>query len=144
MREFADRAHQRRREDDRGVLVHGDLDQGLEVAQLQRQRVSRHHIGGLRQLAGGERLALGGDDLGPLLALGLGLANHRALHAVGQLDAPELDDRDLDSPLFCLHVEDLADVLILDRDHRADRILDAVIGHGAHVDADVVLGDDPL
>jgi hypothetical protein len=115
--------------------------------------------------------------LPPLFALCLGLASHRTLHAVGQLNVPELDDRDLDPPLFCLDVEDLADVLIdavglrqqlvervtshhrpkrglgdladrgldvLDRDHRTDRILHAVIGHRGHVDADVVLGDDPL
>jgi hypothetical protein len=74
--------------------------------------VSRHHVGCPRQLVGGECLALCGDDLGSLFALGLGLASHRALHIVGQLDVSELDDRDLDPPLFCLHVEDLADVLI--------------------------------
>ena len=67
---------------------------------------------GVGQLAGGERLALGGDDLGALLALGLGLTGHRALHALGQLDVLELDDRDLHAPLLGLDVEDLADVLV--------------------------------
>jgi hypothetical protein len=33
---------------------------------------------------------------------------------------------------------------VLDRDHRTDRILHPVIGHGRHINADVVLGDDPL
>ena len=33
---------------------------------------------------------------------------------------------------------------VLDRDHRPGRILDPVVGHRGHVDADVVLGDDPL
>ena len=41
---------------------------------------------------------------------------------------------------------DLADrgLDVLDRDHRTDWILHPVIGHRGHVDADVVLGDDPL
>ena len=33
---------------------------------------------------------------------------------------------------------------VLDRHHRADRVLDAVVGDGRDVDADVVAGDDPL
>jgi hypothetical protein len=33
---------------------------------------------------------------------------------------------------------------VLDRHHRANRISDPVIGHGRHVDADVVARDDPL
>jgi hypothetical protein len=33
---------------------------------------------------------------------------------------------------------------ILDRDHRLDRIGDAVVGHGGDVNADVVVGDDAL
>ena len=43
-------------------------------------------------------LALGVDDLRPPLALGLGLARHRPLHAARDLDVLDLDDRDLDSP----------------------------------------------
>ncbi len=43
-----------------------------------------------------------------ILALGLGLAGHRPLHAVGQLDVLELDDGDLDAPFLGLDVEDLA------------------------------------
>src|SRR4051812_2327885 len=65
--QLLDRAHERGRKDDRGVLVDGDLDQGLEVAELQREWVRHHHVGGLGELAGGERLAFGGDDLGALL-----------------------------------------------------------------------------
>jgi hypothetical protein len=53
-------------------LVDPDLDQVLDAAQLQGQRVGHHDVGGRAQLVGGQRLALGGDDLGRLLALGLG------------------------------------------------------------------------
>src|ERR1700733_8938216 len=67
--ELGDRAHQGRREDDGRVLVDRNLDQGLEVAQLQGERVGHHHVRSDRELAGGERFALGGDDLGALLAL---------------------------------------------------------------------------
>jgi hypothetical protein len=43
-------------QNDGGVLVDGDLHQGLEVAQLQRERVGRHQVGVMGQLAGGECL----------------------------------------------------------------------------------------
>jgi hypothetical protein len=56
----------------------------------QRERVGNHHIGCLCQLVCGEGFALRGNGLGALLALGLSLASHRALHAVGQLDIPVL------------------------------------------------------
>jgi hypothetical protein len=107
-----DPAHQRRREDDGGVLVDGDLHQGLEVAQLEGERVLHHDVGGPSQLSGGERLAFSGDDLRALLTLGLGLAGHRALHAAGQLNVLELDHRDLDAPVLRLDVKDLADVVV--------------------------------
>ena len=65
------------------LFVPRDLEQRLQVPQLQGRRVARMHLGGLRQLLGRLELALGADDLGAPLALGLGLARHRALHAVG-------------------------------------------------------------
>jgi len=74
--------------------------------------MGHHHVGGVRELARGERLALRGDDLRALLALSLGLTGHRALHRVGQLDVLQLDGRDLYSPLLGLDVEDLADVAV--------------------------------
>ena len=37
-------------------MINRDLDQGLEVAQLQRERVGDHHVGCLRQLVCRERL----------------------------------------------------------------------------------------
>jgi hypothetical protein len=90
--QFLDGAHQRGREHHRGVLIHADLDQALEVAQLQGQGVGHHDVGGDPKLIGGQRLALGGDDLGPLLALGLGqglvkgvLADHLSQGGLGDL-----------------------------------------------------------
>ena len=88
--ELLDGAHQRGREHHRGVLVR-DLDQALEVAQLQGQRMGHHHVGGRAELVGGQGLAFGGDDLGPLLAFGLGLAGHGPFHGLGELDVFELD-----------------------------------------------------
>jgi len=84
-------------------------------------RADRFAAGGLRRrrcgrrggkLAGAQSLAVCGDDLRALLALGLGLAADGALHALGQLDVLQLDDRDLDAPVLGLDIEDLADVLV--------------------------------
>ena len=75
-----------------------ELDQRLQVAQLERDRVLLDHERGVLQPLGGLELALGGDDLRAPLALGLGLARHRALHAGRDLDVLDLDDRDLDAP----------------------------------------------
>src|SRR5580700_1676244 len=110
--ELGDGAHQRGGEDHGGVLVHADLDQALQVAQLQRQRMGHHGVGGLPQRGGGQRLALGVDDLGALLPLGLGLAGHGAFHAVGQLDVLQLHQRHLYAPLCCGDLEALADVQV--------------------------------
>ena len=66
----------------------------------------------LLELLGGLELALGVDDLGPLLALGLGLAGHGPLHRVGQLHVLDLDDADLDAPRLCLLVDDLLEPLV--------------------------------
>ena len=50
-------------------------------------------------------LAVGRDDLRPPLALGLGLARHRALHLLGQPDVADLDEVDLHAPRLGLLVE---------------------------------------
>src|SRR6266536_4246612 len=108
--QFADGAHQGRREHDGGVLVDADLDQALQVAQLQCEGVGHHDVGGAAQGVGGQGLAFGGDDFGTLFPFGLGLAGHRPFHAVGQLDVLELDQGDHHAPLLGRHVEDFADV----------------------------------
>ena len=75
-----------------------DLEQRLQVAQLQRDRMLLDHERGVLQPLGRLELALGVDDLRAPLALGLGLARHRALHARRDLDVLHLDGRDLDAP----------------------------------------------
>src|SRR5215210_965494 len=87
----------RDRDDDGGVVLRGDLAQGLEQPELQRRR-ALEDVGGLPQTLGGLVLALGGDDLGAPLALALGLPRHRPLHLLRNLDVLDLDDADLDPP----------------------------------------------
>jgi hypothetical protein len=85
--------------------------------------VGHHQVRRRGRLAGGLRLALRGDDLRALLALGLGLTGHGALHGFRQLDVRELDDGDLHAPLLSLDVEDLADVLV-DRVRLGERLVE--------------------
>src|ERR1019366_8771553 len=94
------------------VLIKGNLNKALEVAQLQRERVGHHHVRGMSELTRRERLPLGRDDLRALLTLSLSLASHRALHAVRQLNVTQLDNRDLNTPLLGLNIKDLLDVLV--------------------------------
>jgi len=54
------------------VLVDTDLDKGLQVAQLQRQRVVHHDVRSITEGGRSQMLAFGVDDLGPLFPLGLG------------------------------------------------------------------------
>ncbi len=107
----------RDREDDRRVVRRADLEQRLQVAELHGDRLLRHHRRGVLEPLGGLELALGRDDLRAPLALGLGLARHRALHVARDLDVLHLDDRDLDPPRRgCLvddRLEDLVDLVAL-------------------------------
>ena len=103
---------QRQREDDRGALVGPDLEQRLQVAQLQRGRLAAEDRRGVGELLRRLELALGVDDLRAPLALGLGLAGHRPLHRLGDLDVLDLDDRDLDAPRLGLLVDDLLQLLV--------------------------------
>src|SRR5204863_981615 len=102
----------RQREHDRRILLPADLQQRLEVAQLDRDRVLADDVGGLRELGRGLELALGVDDLGAPLALGLGLAGDRALHVLRDLNVLDLDRGDLDPPGLRLVVDDLLEVLV--------------------------------
>ncbi|MPM95218.1 hypothetical protein SDC9_142371 [bioreactor metagenome] len=79
-------------------MVGADLEQGLQVAQLDRGGAGGQRLGGLAQLGRGLQLAVGVDHLGAAFPLGLGLPRHRALHALGQLDVLDLHDPHLDAP----------------------------------------------
>src|SRR5664279_40168 len=57
------------------------------------------------ELGGGLELALGVDDLGAPLALGLGRAGDRVLHPFRDLDVLDLDHRDLDPPRLGLGID---------------------------------------
>ena len=109
---FGDGGHQRGGEDHGGVLVHADLDQALQVAQLQGQRVGHHRVGRLAQRGGGQRFAFGVDDLRALFPSRFGLLGHRAFHGVRELDVLQLDQGDLHAPRDGGDVEDLADVQV--------------------------------
>src|SRR5918992_4121044 len=63
----------REREEGGGVALGGDFPHGLEIAQLHGHRIPGEHLGGLGELGRRLELAVGVDDLGPALALGLGL-----------------------------------------------------------------------
>jgi hypothetical protein len=54
---FFNGAHQRGGEHGGGVLVDADLGQALQVAQLQRERVSHHDVGGIPERGGGQGLS---------------------------------------------------------------------------------------
>ncbi len=68
--------------------------------------------GGLRQLRGGFELAGRVNDLGALLALGLGLPGHRALHVGRQIDVLHFDRRHLDAPRVGVLIENLLQLLV--------------------------------
>src|SRR5205085_3736360 len=59
------------REDDGRVLLHADLRQRLQIPELERGRLRGQNVCGIRQSLRGRELALGMDQLGPFLALGL-------------------------------------------------------------------------
>ena len=102
----------RQREDDGGVLVAADFQQRLQVAQLQRGGVGADDVGRVGELLRRLELALGVDDLGPPLALGLGLAGDRALHLLGDFDVLDLDRGHLHAPGLGRLVDDLLQLFV--------------------------------
>src|SRR6266545_1383144 len=107
----ADQVH-RQREEGGGVPLGGDLPHRLQIAQLHGDRKAHEDLRGLAELGGGLELALGVDDLGPALALGLGLLGHRALHVLWQVDLLHLDRRDLHAPRLGVLVDDPLQLLV--------------------------------
>src|SRR5258705_266557 len=112
--EAEDRPEQvdRHREDGGAGFLGADLDQGLQIAKLQRRRVSGDHVRRHAQLLGRLVFAFRRDHLRAPLALRLGLAGHRALHLGRQVDGLDLDRRDLDAPGLGVQVENLLELLV--------------------------------
>src|SRR5258708_5235445 len=79
----------------------------LEVAQLQRARLTAEARRGIGELLAGDELALRVNDFRALLTLGFGLASHGALHGLWQLEVAHLDAGDFHAPGACLGVDDL-------------------------------------
>ena len=84
----------------------------LGKAELERGRVLADDVRRGGELLGRLELTLGVDDLGPPLALGLGLARHRPLHRLGDLHVLDLDRGDLHAPGLGLLVDDRLQVLV--------------------------------
>src|SRR5579864_9030718 len=116
----------REREYDGRAALAGDIEQSAEIAQLHRLRHLGQGAGGLDQLLRRLLLALGIDDLGAALALGLGLAGDSAHHALVEVDALDLDIGDLDAPglgLLVEHVLDSGIELVAFRQHFVEIVL---------------------
>ena len=94
------------------VLLGRDLGQRLQVAQLDGDRRLLHDERGIVQLLRRLELALGVDDLRPLLAFRLRLPGHRALHRLRQFDILQFDDAHLDAPRLGLLVDDRLQALV--------------------------------
>src|SRR5262249_17470775 len=101
---------QRERKHDRGAALAGDVEQRCEVAQLHRLRDRRQYARGVEQFLRGLLLPLGIDNFGTARALGLGLTGDCPDHALVEIDALDLDGRDLDAPRLGLLVEHVLDI----------------------------------
>ena len=100
----------RQREHNGIALLAGDADERLHVTQLQRLRALRNQLRGLNELRRRLEFAIGVDDLGAPLALGLGLLRDRAHHRRVDVDVLDFDARDLDAPGVGGGIENLLDV----------------------------------
>src|SRR5450759_1313275 len=116
------------REDDRGVLLDRDLGQRLRGAQLHRDGLRRQYGGRLRQLLRRYELPIRGDDLRPLLPLGLGFFGHGALEVLGERYVLQLDHGHDDAPGLGLQVDYVLDLLV-DVLGRAEQLVQARLAH---------------
>jgi beta-glucosidase len=89
---------QRQREDDGGVLLHADLRQGLEVAELDTDRLGGQQFGRIHQALRGRKFALRVDDLGALFAFRFGLLSHGTQHGLRHVHLLDLDVDHLHAP----------------------------------------------
>src|SRR3989449_1316426 len=88
------------------TLFRSDLAHRLQIPELNSDRMPRENLGRLGELRRRLELAVGVDDLGSALALGLGLLGHGALHVLGQVDLLDLHGRHLDPPWLGVLVDD--------------------------------------
>ena len=79
---------------------------------MQGHGLGGHEGGGIDQLCGGVELALGVDDLGAALALGLGLLGHGAQHVLRHVHLLDLDRDDLEAEGRGVAVDDDLDTLV--------------------------------
>jgi hypothetical protein len=95
------------RQNGRGAMLARNFFHRLQEAQLQGDRLRRNHRCRLHEFLRGLKLAFGVYDFRPALPLRLGLAGHRALHAVGQNNVSDLYGSYFDSPRIGLPIDDL-------------------------------------
>ena len=80
-------------EDDRGVLLGGNFNQGLQVTELQGDRIPADHVGGIGQALRSLEFTLRMDDFGSPLTFRFGLLGDHALHLLGEVHVFHLDRR---------------------------------------------------
>ena len=97
----------RQREHYRGIFLHSNFHQRLQITQLDRRRFLLQHGRGLGQLGRRLKFAFGGDDLGAALALRLGLPGDGALHILRDIYLLHLNLGYLDTPRLGILVKDL-------------------------------------
>jgi len=97
-------------EDDRGVLLGGDLRQRPQESELEGLGIRGNDIGGLGELARSLELAFGVDDFGPAFAFGLGLLGDGPDHILRKIDMLHLDELDLDAPRVGALVDNLLEL----------------------------------
>src|SRR5256886_7421044 len=107
----AEEIERQREKGGRGPLRR-DLAHGLQIPELDGDRMPRENLGRVGQLRRRLKLAVGVDDLGPPLALGLRLLGHRALHVLGEVDLLDLHRRHLDAPGLGVLVDDPLELLV--------------------------------
>ena len=137
----ADDVH-RQREHDGRVLVRAQLQQGLEIAQLERTGGLAQHARRIAQLGGGLELTVRADHLRAPFALGLGLTGHCPLHQLGDLHVLDLDDGHLHTPRHRLLGDRAVEVLVEVRAVGQERVEVRAAHHGAQRGLGVLGGGD--
>ena len=112
-------------------MVCAELEQGLQIAELERGRVPTEDLRGLAELLRRLQLSVRVDDLGPALTFGLGLTRHGPLHGLGNLNVLDFDNLDLHPPGFGLGVDAAGEVLVQVGPVSQERVQVGAADHGA-------------